>query len=102
MIIKDNYAVDFRRYNSTNSLLEFHGKLYTSEFNESENMVNILTINSILVNNDIITGSYVNGSTQPTIIENPQNLLCLSITSDTIHSNVKAISSGRDITNLEF
>ena len=62
-------------------------------------MVNILTINSILVNVDIISGSYVNGSTQPTIylffpnvslgfkiIENPHNLLYLTITSDTIHS----------------
>ena len=67
MIIKENYEVDFRRYNSINSLLGFHGKLYTSGFNESENMVNILTINSILVNIDIISGSYVNGSTQRTI-----------------------------------
>ena len=62
-------------------------------------MVNILTINSILVNIDIISGRYVNGSTQPTIfsffsdvspgykiIENPHNLLYLPITSDTIHS----------------
>ena len=63
-------------------------------------MVNILTNNSILVNFDIISGSYVNGSTQSTIysffpddspgykiIENPHNLLYLPITSDTIHSN---------------
>ena len=62
-------------------------------------MVNILAINSILVNIDIISGSYVNGSTQPTIyslfpdvfpaykiIENSHNLLYLSITSDTIYS----------------
>ena len=61
-------------------------------------MVIILTISSILVNIDIISGSYVNGSTQPTIysffpnvspgyeIENPHNLLYLPITSDTIHS----------------
>ena len=62
-------------------------------------MVNILTINSILVNIDIISGSYVNGSTQPTIyslfpdvssgyniIENPHNLLYLPITADAIHS----------------
>ena len=62
-------------------------------------MVNILTINSILVNIDIISGSYVNGSTQSTIysffpdvspgykiIENPRNLLYLLITSDIIHS----------------
>ena len=62
-------------------------------------MVNILTINSILVNIDIISGSYFNGSTQPTIyslylnvspgykiIEHPHNLLYLPITADTIHS----------------
>ena len=62
-------------------------------------MVNILTINSILDNIDIISGSYVNGFTQPTIysffpdvspgykiIENPYNLLYLPIIADTIHS----------------
>ena len=98
MIINNNCEIDFRRYNSINSLLGFDSKLYTSEFNESENMVNILTINSILVNIDIISDSYVNGSTQPTIysffpnispgykiIENPHNLLYLPITEDIIH-----------------
>ena len=88
MIINNNCEVDFRRYNSINSLLGFDSKRYTSGFNESENIVNILTINSILVNIDIISGSYVNGSTQPTIysffpnvspgykiIENPHNRL---------------------------
>ena len=62
-------------------------------------MVNILTINSILVNIDIISGSYVNGFTLLTIysffpdvfpgykiIENPHDLLNLKITADTIHS----------------
>ena len=67
MILKNNYAVDIRQDKSINSLLRFHSKLYISGFNESENMVNILTINSILVNIDIISGSYVNCSTQPTI-----------------------------------
>ena len=75
---------------SVNSLLGFHSNLYTSGFHESENMVNILTINSIPVNIDIISGSYVNGATQPTIYsffpdvspgykitENPHNLLYL-------------------------
>ena len=99
MIINNNCEVDFRRYNFINSLLGFDSKLYTSGFNESENMVNILIINSILVNIDIISGSYVNGSTQPTIysffqnvspeykiIENLHYLLYLPITADTIHS----------------
>ena len=98
MIINNNCVIDFSRYNSIHSLLGFDSKLYTSEFNESENMVIILTINNILVNIDIISGSYVNGSTQSTIysffpdvcpgykiIENPHNLLYLPITSDTIH-----------------
>ena len=97
--LKNNYEVDFRQDKSINSLLGFHSKLYTSGFYESENMVNILTINRILVNIDIISGSYVNGSTQPTIyaffpdvspgykiIENPHNLLYIPIPSDTIHS----------------
>ena len=83
-----------------NTLLGFHSKLYTSGFNESENMVNIFTINSILVNIDIIWGSYVNDSKQSTIcsffpdvspgykiIKNPHNLLYLPITADTIHSS---------------
>ena len=67
MFLRNNYEVDIRLYNSINSLLGFHSKLYTSRFHESEDMLNILTINSILVNIDIISGSYVNGSTQPTI-----------------------------------
>ena len=99
MFLKNNYEVEFRKDKSINSLLGFHSNLYTSGFHESENMVNIITINSILVNIDIISGSYVNGSTQPTIysfspgdsprytiVENPHNLLYLPITADTIHN----------------
>ena len=67
MFLKNNYEVDFRKDKCINSLLGFHSNLYTSGFHEPENMVNIPTINSILVNIDIISGSYVNGFTQPTI-----------------------------------
>ena len=49
MINKNNYEVDFRRHKSINDLLGYHSKLYTWGFNESENIVNILTINSILI-----------------------------------------------------
>ena len=44
IFLKNNYEVDFRKDKSG--------------FHESENMVNILTINSILVNIDINSGSY--------------------------------------------
>ena len=99
LFLRNNYEVAFRQYNSINRLLGFRSKLYTSGFHKSEDTVNILTINSILVNIYIISGSYVNGSTQPTIysffsnvssgykiIENLHYLLYLQITSDTIHS----------------
>ena len=99
LILTNNYEVDFRQDNSINSLLGFKNKLNTSGPNETENNVNILTISSILVNIYIISGSYVNGSRQPSIysffpnvspgyriIETPHNLLCISITSDTIYS----------------
>ena len=65
--LKSNYDVDFRKDKSINSLLGFDSNLYTSRFHKSEDMVNILTVNSILINISIISGSYVNGSTQPTI-----------------------------------
>ena len=67
MFLKNNYEVDFRQDKPINTILGFHSKLYTSGFIESENMVNNLTVNSILVNIDIISGSCVNVSTQPKI-----------------------------------
>ena len=99
MFLKNNYKVDFRNDKSINSILRFHSNLYTSGFHETENMVNIHTINNILVNIDISSGSYANGSTQSTIysffpdvspgykiIQNPHSRLYLPITWDMIHS----------------
>ena len=99
LILENDYQVDFRQLNSISKLLGFHNDIYTLGFQESENVVNILSINSLLVNLDIISGSYVNSSTQNTIysffpnvspgckiVESPINLVYLPITLDTIHS----------------
>ena len=64
---------------------------------ESENIVNILSINSILVNIDIITGSFINGVSKPVIysffpnvspgfkiVETPYNLVYLPVATETI------------------
>ena len=74
--------------NSLAKVLGFTGTKYTEGFHESENVVNILSINSILVNIDIISGSCINGTTKNTIysffpkvspgykiIESPVNLV---------------------------
>ena len=67
LILENNYQVDFRQPNSISSVLGFNNDIYTLDFQESENVVNILSINSLLVNIYIVSGSYVNSSTQPTI-----------------------------------
>ena len=67
LILEEDYQVDFNNQNSTAKVLGFTGTKYTKGFHESENVVNILRINSILVNIDIISGSYVNGTTKNTI-----------------------------------
>ena len=100
MIIENNYQVDFRPEHSICSVLGFNNEVYTNDYQESENPVNIVSINSILVNIDIISGSYVNGQRHPTIyyffpgvspgykiIETPANLVYLPIALDTMYSS---------------
>jgi len=58
--IKDGYQVDFWVENSISSVLGFQNKVYEQGFHQSDNVVNILSINSISVNVDCIGGSYVN------------------------------------------
>ena len=97
LILEEDYQVDFNHQNSLAKVLGFTNAKYTKGFHESENVVNILSINSILVNIDIISGSFVNGTTENTIysffpkvspgykiIESPVNLVYLPLTLDTI------------------
>ena len=67
LILEKDYRVDFNHPESIAKVLGFTGAKYMEGFHESENVANILSINSILVNIDIISGSYVNGTTKNTI-----------------------------------
>ena len=114
LILEKDYQVDFNNQNSIAKVLGFTGTKYTEGFHESENVVNILRINSILVNIDIVSGSYVNGTTKNTIyscfpkvssgykiIESPVNLVYLPITLDTIDSlNVSITDKDDHLLNL--
>ena len=114
LILEKGYQVDFNHQNSLAKMLGFTGAKYTEGFHESENVVDILRINSILVNIDIISGSYVNGTTKSTvysffpkvspgykIIESPVNLVYLPITLDTIDSlNVTITDQDDHLLNL--
>ena len=96
--IENNYQVNFKSSNSLRKLLGFNSKTYTAS-QESERVVDILSVNLILVNLDIISGSYVNGVARPTIysffpnvspghkiVENPNTVIYLPITLHVIHS----------------
>ena len=109
LILENDYQVDFRQLNSISQLLGFDNDIYTLDFQESENVVNILSINSLLVNLDIIAGSYVNGSPHNTIysffpnvspgykiMESPINLVYLPVTLDTINSLEVSITDQDD------
>ena len=109
LILEKNYQIDFNHQNSLAKVLGFTDAKYTEGFHESENVVNILRINSILVYIDIILGSYVYGTTKNTIysffpkvspgykiIETPVNLVYLPITLDTIDSLKVSITDQDD------
>jgi len=96
--IQGDFQFDFRARNSISSVLGFRNLLYEEGIHESQNAVNILSINSIIVNVDVIGGSYVNGRTQNTIysffpnmspgfkiVESPRNLVYLPVISDKIN-----------------
>ena len=105
LILENNYHVDFRPEHSTCSRLGFNHDVYTSDYQESENPVNILSVNSVLVNIDIISGSYLNGLRNPTIysffaavspgykiIEKPANLVYLPTALDAIYSTETSLT----------
>ena len=90
--IQGDFQVDFRARNSISSILGFRNQVYKDGIHELDSVVNILSIISILINVDVIGGSYVNGKTQNTIysffpnvspgykiVENPRNLVYLPV-----------------------
>ena len=62
-----SHKVDFSVANSIGSILGFDKIVVGHGYNESSSLVNIMQINSILVNIDIIMGKYVNGFQSPTL-----------------------------------
>lgn len=95
--IAANYSIDFTTENSIRTVLGFDSQIYTAGYNESENIINILSVSSLRVTSDIIGASYSNGTTDNIIysffpnvgpgykiIEIPVNLVYLPITLYTI------------------
>jgi len=106
--IQDDIQVDFKARNSISSILGFRNQVYKDSIHESDSVVNTLSINSILVNVDVIGGSHVNGRMQNTIysffpnvspgyeiVENPRNLLYLPVILDKINK-IETVVTGQN------
>ena len=91
--------VDFTPNNSIGKTLGFNRQKYTRDYQESENVVDILKVNTVMVESDIISGSYVDGTTKPVIysffpnvdpghkiVEKPNHPVYLPVTMRTIDS----------------
>src|SRR5215510_586683 len=55
-----DFKIDFSKANSIGSTLGFNKTIISHGYNESQNIVDIMKINSILVHADIISGGYLN------------------------------------------
>ena len=99
-ITNEDFAV-IMGLSTIRTILGFNAQTLTEGYHESDQPVNILTINSILVNCNIISGSYVSGIQQPVlysffpdvspgekIVEKPQHLVYLPIT---IAGNISSV-----------
>jgi hypothetical protein len=99
LTIDEHYKVDFTCPKSVRSILGFNEQIYSEGYNESENITNIMSVNSLIVTNDIVSGSYSNGTTKNIIYfftvnvgpgykinETPMNLIYLPIMLSTLSS----------------
>src|SRR6266496_2086707 len=68
MIIKnDTYRVDFNVQNSIGKMLGFSPMILTAGYHKSPNFVDVNAITSIFVHIDIVSGSFLNGSSSQII-----------------------------------
>jgi hypothetical protein len=108
------YKVDFTTANSIRTVLGYNSQIYSSGYNESQNIVNILSVNSLRVTSDVIGSSYANGGTDNIIysffpnvgpgykiVQEPINLIYLPVTLSTISSlETKLVDQNGKLINL--
>ena len=98
LIVRNGCTVDFNVENSLATVLGFNKQKYKAGSHNGEHLVNIMQVNTIMVNLDIVTNSYIKGVLAPVIynffpdvspgvkiIQSPTNFVYLPITVDTIN-----------------
>jgi hypothetical protein len=104
-ITNPTYQVDFNPPNSIRTLLGFDAGIILQGYNVSQNIVNILSITSIRITSNIISGSYSNGDVDNIIysffpdvgpgfkiIQTPSTPIYLPITSNQISTLITTMT----------
>jgi hypothetical protein len=99
ILIPINYQVDFTVANSIASTLGFNATILTAGYYISPNLVNIMDVDTIIVNCSVIGNSYRNGTHQPimysffpnvspgyAIVEQPINVVYFPLVSNQINN----------------
>lgn len=110
----ETYEVDFTVTNSIGAILGFDSVVLKHGYNISPNIVKILSVNSILVNCDIVSNSYLNSSNYPVlysffpnskpgykIVQDPVNVVYLPINAEHIQ-NIRIWLTDQDGNALDF
>ena len=108
------YQVNFKVANSLAQTLGFGSVILSQGYNISPNIVNILTVNSILVNCNIVGNSYLNSKQFPVlysffpnvkpgykVVQDPVNVVYLPINGDQIQ-NIRIWLTDQDGHALDF
>ena len=110
-----NYQIDFTHNRSLRYLLGYDNMVIKNAYNEGTNTVNILTVNSILVECSIIKGSYMNSQKETIIysffpkclpgekiVETPKNLVYLPLiyTDEIKYIHIKIKDNNLNLLNL--
>jgi|TARA_Y100000289_G_scaffold66182_1_gene81856 hypothetical protein len=115
MVVESGYKVDMTASNSVAKFFGFTGQIYGSGTHTSQNLVNILSVNSVRINCDRISGSYVNGSQSTClysffpsvnpgakILESPRNVLYLPLVNTGTISSLTVEITDQDGKQLDF
>jgi hypothetical protein len=113
-ITQDTYQVDFTVANSLASTLGFDSVILTQSYNISPSIVNILSVNSILVNCSVVKNSYLNSNHHPTlysffpnvkpgykVVQDPVNVVYLPLNGEQIQ-DIRIWLTDQDGNALDF
>ena len=97
IISNKNYQVDFTKGNTICSILGFNSKIIKDPYNIADTIIQITNITAILIDCDIIEGSYINGKESNVIYSFPAFTVPLGYKMNIMVTNPIYLPVGRQV-----